>query len=522
MTANLKSSVYMDLLREIHADIADDLGIDLTIETKRALSVLNSNGLPYFIDWNEKLLHAPVVDLMEDTAQVQYRELTSLVFHSNSVCTAARAYAHMRQLYSLFRKLEDTTCFESSESALASFFERNSSHDSLLTTDQQMLARRLSEIMPTFLPDLDDNDLTQLIPDIGPGASFEKRSRTKRPAYFDDVRLSFRGATQEETPRVSRACAVPKTYKRMRLIFVEPSSRMLVQKAVQGYMYEAARKYPLRNYVSFTDQEFQRKKLHLDGAATIDLSDASDHIDRRLVWIAFQRLPRLRSLLFRARSVYEQTKHMFYCFSTMGNATTFPVMTLLLTCVLAECEREARLRGANIWHGGVFGDDIVCHEVIYGSVCGVLTRLGLKVNSSKSYVCKPFKESCGLDLFNGIDVTPIKIKSLRSVTPSDWTRLVAYANSLFIAGYWRAADVLVSEILSRWPKTAFGPFGSENCLWSHTAQEFSPARYSCDYQSYIPWHPVPNVGPIVSVDDEPNLDYWLAHGRRVSEVENEF
>lgn len=521
MTANLKSSVYMDLLREIHADIADDLGIDLTIETKRALSVLNSNGLPYFIDWNEKLLHSVVVDL-KDSGQVQYRELISFVFHSNSVSVAARAYAHLRQLYSLFRKLEDTTCFESAESALLSFFDRNASHDQPLTTDQLVLARRLGEIMPMFLSDLDDNDLTQLIPDIGPGASFEKRPRTRRPAFYDDVRLSFRGAEHEPAPRVSRACAVPKTYKRMRLIFVEPSSRMLVQKAVQGYMYEAARRYPLRNYVSFTDQGFQRRKLHFDGAATIDLSDASDHIDRRLVWIAFQRLPRLRSILFKARSVYEQTKHMFYCFSTMGNATTFPVMTLLLTCVLAECEREARLRGAQIWRGGVFGDDIVCHEVVYGSVCGVLGRLGLKVNSSKSYVCKPFKESCGLDLFDGIDVTPIKIKSLRSVTPSDWTRLVAYANALFIAGYWRAADVLVSEIVSRWPKTAFGPFGAENCLWSHTAQDFHPARYVVDWQSYVPWHPVADVGEVISVDDEPNLDYWLAHGRRVSEVKSEF
>ena len=519
MKYTLKSSVYLDLLMGLHADVADDLGISLTREAEKVQRIITNGGLTQYFRWIEQKLESAVV-LGVKPSSVEYSELISLFLDDRGwVSGGARAYAHARQILYLFRKLEDIQCPETDEAALSLFFERMREHSSSLTTAQRMLSLELSKIMPLLIDDLDlRNDFPA--PDIGPGASFEKRPHTERPEFFSDPRFRFRGAAYEQMLPASRACAVPKTWKRRRLIFIEPSSRMLIQKGLQAYMYQAANRYPLKKYVSFTSQKFQQNKLRKTGAASLDLSDASDHIDRRIVWIAFQRLPILRSLLFGARGKYEDSSHeKFACFATMGNATTFPVMTFLLTCVVVLAESTIASRGRPVpWAGGVFGDDIVCHESVYGTVRCILGDLGLKVNVSKSYVLKLFRESCGLDLFEQYDVTPIKVKSLKTVNSDDWPRLLRYANALFIAGYWRASDVIVSEILSRWPKTTFGPVGAPDCIWSFTAATYD-GPWSRDYQSRIPWLPTCPPELSESKDSESNLDMWLAHRRRPADVE---
>lgn len=515
MKYTLKSSVYMDLVIRLHADVADDLGISLDRETEKVRRIFQNGGLVQYCCWIEQKLESAVV-LSQRPNSPEYSELISLFLDDcgNWRPDGARAYAHARQILYLFRKLEDIQCSESDSDALSAFIGRMIEHDKPLTTAQRMLSLELETIMPTLLDDL-PQDGSKSIPDIGPGASYEKRPHVLRPEFYSNPDFAFRGAAREDIPSSSRACAVPKTWKRRRLIFIEPSSRMLIQKGLQAYMYQAASRYPLKRYVSFNDQMFQRGKLRKSGAASIDLSDASDHIDRRIVWMAFRRLPVLRSLLFEARGKCEiESNTRFSCFATMGNATTFPVMTLLLTCVVILAEGEIRHRGHPVpWCGGVFGDDIVCHESVYGTVRCILTDLGLKVNVSKSYVLKPFRESCGLDLFESHDVTPIKVKSLKTVSASDHARLLRYTNALFIAGYWRAADVVLSELLSRWPKTSFGPVGAPDCVWSYTLETYD-GPWSRDYQRRIAWLPTVKAEELVSRDTLPNLDMWLAHGRR--------
>lgn len=513
MNQPLKSSCYEDLLRELHADIAADLGIDLRRESQKVCNVLRSSGLIAAIRWLEVKLD-PLVMGFRPLVTPEYSELSSAVFPSDRGVPAWRAYAHARQLYALFRKLEDVQCSETEEYALSAFWMRQAEMSRDLTTAQVQLASELSKEIAYLIPDFPYGADAFPAPDIGPGESYEKRPRSARIEFFCDPRFSFSGAQREPTIRLSRACAVPKNWKRLRLIFIEPSSRMLVEKALQGWLYDAAGKYPLGRYVNFADQTSQHVRLLKPESASIDLSDASDWIDRRIVWLAFARRPLLRSLLFGSRAIGDSTGKRFSCYSTMGNATTFPVMSLLLAAVTRLCESQARRAGAKLWTSGVFGDDIVCHEVIYGSVTGVLCDLGLKVNAAKSYVCSPFKEACGLDLVEGHDVTPIKVKSLHTDTHTDWSRLVAYANALFTAGYWRAADVLVSEILGRWPKTSFGPVGEPDCIWSPSANSIDGPWYS-DWQRSVAWMPHVLVGRLSSKHTmtEAQLQMWLAHRR---------
>lgn len=525
MNSSLKSSVYVDLFKGIFADVADDLACDLSRECEKVVRIFLSNGFNAAQRWIESKLDSFVSEQVIPE-QKEFSDLFRVFFtasnNDSDLGLAARAYAHARQILHLFRKLEDVQCLQSEAEALASFWDRQATMEGGLTTAQVYLARQLAEILPTLIPDLPDDPKLWPAPDIGPGVSYEKRPRNRRPAYYCDSRFSFWEAQLETPSRESRASAVPKTWKKRRLIFVEPSSRMLIQKALQSYMYAAAARYPLRSYVNFGDQTFQHSKLREPDASSIDLSDASDYIDRRIVWLAFQRLPKLRSVMFSSRSVASASQR-FRCYSTMGNATTFPVMTLLLTASLMLCESEVnlRLRRAHlppVFKGGVFGDDVVCHSSVYGGMVCVLSDLGLKINVAKSYVASSFKESCGLDLFLGRNVTPVKVRSLTTVKGSDYARLVAYTNSLFITGYWRASDVLLSEVLSRWPSTTFGPFGAPDCVWSYTLSDYVYGQYARRYQRVLPWKPHAKIEDQEVSDDASNLQFWLAHGHRPSDT----
>lgn len=531
MKSNPNSSVAMDLLREMHRDIARNLGLNLDRECEKALRVLSTRGIAAYNEWIAGKLPQPLLN----SDRQEYRELRALALLSRDgdgdrkdtdTATCVAAFASCRQLYSVFRKFAEIECLQDDDSTIASFWSKqveDSERVPAMLERNAPLIEELAKEIQLLLPE--DCNEEEIVPDIGPGQTWEKRDRVDRVGFACDRRFAFKNASIEHDVPENRSCCVPKDYRRPRLIFIEPSSRMLIQKGLMAWMVKCADRYPcLRSLVDFEDQATQRKKLRQDGVATIDLSDASDRINRLLVWRCFRYRPVLRSLLFRARSKRCGTD-AFQCFSTMGNATTFTTMTIILAavCRLAYAEVSQRLprSACRLSAAGVFGDDILIDERCYGDVVCILERIGLVVNASKSFCSSPFVESCGLDLYLGRDVTPIKIKGLSGVGHASWSRLVSYANSLYHTGYWLAADVLVSEILQRWPKTSFGPYGSEDCIWSVTADDVD-GPWDRRYQRHTAWTPNNRAVNVVDKDDEPNLDYWLAHGRRVSTVVSDY
>jgi hypothetical protein len=166
------------------------------------------------------------------------------------------------------------------------------------------------------------------------------------------------------------------------------------------------------------------KRGSSDGSvATLDLKSASDMISIDLVralmpgeW--FDLLMKLRSPTITIPSDgkgedagIQVELHMI---STMGNGFTFPLMTLLIV---------ALIYGFRTTRGGpslyvdwantcVFGDDIIIPVHEYTGFVDVLTKAGLVVNLDKSYCDGAFRESCGGDFLNGVDVTPFYVKSL--------------------------------------------------------------------------------------------------------------
>lgn len=530
MKSNHNSSVAVDLLREMHIDIARNLGIKLDRESDKACRVLSTRGIAAYNEWIALKLPQPLLSCDRQ----EYRDLRALVVSDAGmedgtgadIATKVAAFASCRQLYSVFRKFAEAECLTTDDQQVSNFWSSQVSDSTRvpeLLRFHAPLLDAIAEKVALLLPE--DCVLEDIVPDIGPGQTWEKRIRVDRPGYACDPRFAFKGSIQEHDVPENRACCVPKDYRRPRLIFVEPSSRMLIQKGLMAWMVECSNRSPfLHSLVDFEDQETQRRKLRQHGVATIDLSDASDRINRLLVWRCFRHRPVLRSLLFRARSKTCDSK-AFTCFSTMGNATTFTTMTILLAAVVLVAYDEVLVKlprmASKLAKAGIFGDDIVVDERAYGDVCCILSRIGLIVNTAKSFCSSPFVESCGLDLYLGRDVTPLKIKGLNGVGHEAWSKMISYANTLFHTGYWRAGDTLVSEILARWPKTSLGPYGSPDCLWSCVSKDVD-GPWNKDYQRFTAWVPKKSIDGVVLKDDDPNLDYYLAHGRRVSTVVSDY
>lgn len=131
-----------------------------------------------------------------------------------------------------------------------------------------------------------------------------------------------------------------------------------------------------------------RLLLSLD-IATIDLSNASDSITRKLISKIFPR--HVVDVLESSRSpyVYDPVSgdyHHPYKISSMGNGYTFELMTYILLCLTRSFDPRS----------SVFGDDIIIEDSKAKALLDSLKGIGFVPNLSKTaYGTNPFRESCG-------------------------------------------------------------------------------------------------------------------------------
>jgi hypothetical protein len=198
-------------------------------------------------------------------------------------------------------------------------------------------------------------------------------------------------------------------------------------------------------------------RASIDGSfATVDLSAASDRLSTRLVEFVFQGGDfSLLDALHACRSrVYLLGKemHRFRKFAPMGSACTFPIQSIVFATIATFAVMQARglgfgARSVCAQQVRVFGDDIIIPTDAYPILTQVLTSLGLKVNESKSYSTGLFRESCGMDAFGGVDVTPAYVRQLYK--PSNHTSLksvVECSNNFFKKGFWHTSAELLKTV----------------------------------------------------------------------------
>jgi hypothetical protein len=127
-----------------------------------------------------------------------------------------------------------------------------------------------------------------------------------------------------------------------------------------------------------------------------------------------------------------------HCYAPMGNATTFPVQSLVFWAIcVASLQRQGFHQPGAAF---VFGDDIIIPSKQTPGVIEDLESFGLLVNRTKSFWRGAFRESCGVDAFNGVNTTPIRWKTTIDADHTEGLQsLSELAMRLRKAGYEEAA-----------------------------------------------------------------------------------
>jgi hypothetical protein len=194
-------------------------------------------------------------------------------------------------------------------------------------------------------------------------------------------------------------------------------------------LYTRVQRSILGAFVDFRRQDINGQVAleasHTGRAGTIDLSSASDRVSCWHVERLFRRSPSLLGACGASRSVFIRQDicrmspklHLLRKYSTMGNATTFPVQSLFFLAVILGTALYVRRK--ELWQGSirdligdkvrVFGDDLIVPADCAGATVDALHALGLRVNSAKTFLTGKFRESCGVDAYDGHDVTSVGV-----------------------------------------------------------------------------------------------------------------
>lgn len=202
---------------------------------------------------------------------------------------------------------------------------------------------------------------------------------------------------------------VPKDSSTDRSITIETDLNIFVQKGIGAMLRRKLENLGVHlNHQWKVNRRLAGLALKLD-LGTMDLSSASDLIAFLLVRLLFP--ADWFELLCWARPEFskyvdgdKETYFQLQKFSGMGCGFTFELETLIFHALsLATCE-EVKASTDNVT---TFGDDIIVPVQAFDLLGLTLETLGFKVNKRKSFGKGAFRESCGADFFNGVDVRPI-------------------------------------------------------------------------------------------------------------------
>lgn len=277
----------------------------------------------------------------------------------------------------------------------------------------------------------------------------------------------------------SRFVTVPKSVTARRGITVEPLLMQFYQQGLNAVLRERINLCPLLSQsLDLTDQSLNQQ-LALEGSrtgywATLDLSSASDLLLNKVVEQAFWAHPKFFGMVQKTRSLLRGGTPMKK-YAGMGNATTFPVQSVvfaLISAVTMACSggrplRKEALRRC-LGEVRVYGDDIVVPTHYATDVANALESMGLRVNRTKSFSEGNFRESCGVDAFHGVEVTPVYYRldpRLTAVSDDDLATLVSTSNQLWLEGYYSLSNVIRRTIESSYGKLPYVPRESGVIGW---------------------------------------------------------
>lgn len=333
--------------------------------------------------------------------------------------------------------------------------------------------------------------ISSLIPRHGPGQTAERISGNRKYSwqfwhhrlepYFPILDSAFStscgeiGFESEELKRVtmlhseqeppSRVVTVPKTLKRPRTIAIEPCCNQYTQQAISReliHLLETSKR--TSGHINFRDQSIN-SSLALESSssgrlATIDLSDASDRVPVGYALYMLRGNPDLKDSVEASRSRWAQLpdgrKVYLRKFASMGSALCFPIeaMYFYTICIVALLESQnLPVSHANIDLVSrdvyVYGDDLLVPVIHAASVLDHLKEYNCKVNERKTFYLGKFRESCGVDAYDGHQVTPVYVNRVRPRNRQQVKEILSWlaaSNHFYNRGYMQTASYMFNAV----------------------------------------------------------------------------
>lgn len=188
-------------------------------------------------------------------------------------------------------------------------------------------------------------------------------------------------------------------------------------------------------------------------------------------------------------------------FAAMGSALCFPVeafmfYTIGMNAILRRRGLRPTQRNLLTLKGllYVYGDDIICHQDEVAAVIEDLEYFGLKINASKSFRTGKFRESCGMDAYDGECVTPTYLRHLPPCNRQSNTELISWistANLLYEGGLWMTASAMrehVEKVLGKLPHVHKNSsvLGWHSFLGSATVERWNVSLHRFEVKGYVP------------------------------------
>lgn len=276
------------------------------------------------------------------------------------------------------------------------------------------------------------------------------------------------GVQQQASSGISKLISVPKNSTSRRTITIEPVLRQFLQQGLKSELWASLSHCPILSLsIDLFDQSLNQK-LALEGSlngkwATIDLKSASDLISLKLTDVIFRPFPHFYERMMMARSSMYTIQgqkcapKQMHKYAGMGNATCFPVMSITIAVIAIAATLDARriynptkediVRAARRIR--TYGDDLIVESAYAHQVCDWLSKCGLIVNTKKSYLEGNFKESCGVDAFRGVDITPLYFQTepdLSSNRREFAGELISFSNQAWLRGLFKTSDIVKTHV----------------------------------------------------------------------------
>jgi len=260
----------------------------------------------------------------------------------------------------------------------------------------------------------------------------------------------------------AKVVLVPKDSRGPRLISCEPLELMWIQQGLGTALQDQIESSRwTRGFVNFTDQETNRR-LSLESSktaewVTLDMKEASDRVSLQLVEKLFAGHPTLLDALKATRSTATKlpdgTVLTLKKFAPMGSKLCFPVESLVFYALAVSAVKQTGVSWREARRSVyVYGDDIIVKKKDYNILLQLFPLVGLMFNDAKCCTARSFRESCGCDAYEGVDVTPVKLKTVwschRTKGPEELQSYVAFSNAMYGRGYSRVADYVKRRIES--------------------------------------------------------------------------